>query len=357
MRLERSRTSLGLVRHVAGSAGATTGSAEVLATTNRIATLMARHRRPLTDALSLLAEATAARMGQRTFASPGVALSWAPRERITVTGAYAVRHQFAQSVRNDESLVGTIFPAELFIGAGASGVPVARGDQIVVSARVQPRAQLSLTAQGYRRRSRGLVLTAPGTGQPFTLDEFVTGTGASHGASIEAAMNGTRYAALATYGWQRTRVRHRDGRYAPHYAAAHRIDAGLVVFPTMTLSFRLGGTAITGRTSTPSQGPLEWESCNLLDLGCEFGGSPATRPGEAGAHELPSYVRIDVGARKHWHIRAGRRDVSLALFGTVTNILGRPNTLAYTFDDVTGEPQAIDMRPMAPLVVGLDWRF
>jgi hypothetical protein len=49
--------------------------------------------------------------------------------------------------------------------------------------------------------------------------------------------------------------------------------------------------------------------------------------------------------------------VSVALFGTVSNVLARPNTLAYLTDDATGKREAIDMRPLAPLVVGLDWRF
>jgi hypothetical protein len=53
----------------------------------------------------------------------------------------------------------------------------------------------------------------------------------------------------------------------------------------------------------------------------------------------------------------GRHDALVALFGTVTNVLGRPNVLTLANDPATGEPIAIGMRPFAPLVVGLDWRF
>jgi len=47
----------------------------------------------------------------------------------------------------------------------------------------------------------------------------------------------------------------------------------------------------------------------------------------------------------------------VGLFGTVTNVLDRRNVLTLARDQRTGDAAAIGMRPMAPLVVGLDWRF
>ncbi len=357
LRLERSHTVLALDRRSKDEPDKASGMRELLGATSRIATLFVRHERPLGYRFKLLADGTAARTGGATYLSPGVAVSWTPGDRFTIYGAYARRHQFAQSLRNDESLVRAIFPAEPFMGAGAPGIPVAHGDQLVLSASTLPRSYLRLTAQGYTRRSGGLVLAAATTDQPFTLGDLQTGSSVSRGASIEASVSGQRYAALASYGWQRTRVVHDAGRYAPHYAAAHRLDAGIIAFPATTFSLRVGVTGITGRTSTPAQGALEWESCNLLDLGCEFGGSPQTRPDEVGAAELPPYLRLDIGARKHWHVRALQRDFSLALFGTVTNVVGRANTLAYTIDNSTGQQRLLEMRPLAPLVVGVDWQF
>jgi hypothetical protein len=357
LRLERSRTVSTLDRRREEEPGNASGMRELLGASSRIATLFVRHERPLGNRFTLLTEGSAARTGGATYLSPGVAVNWMPGDRFKISGAYAARHQFAQSLRNDESLVRAIFPAEPFVGAGAPGIPVAHGDQIVLSASVLPRTYLRLTAQGYARRSGGLVLVAAATDQPFTLGDFQTGSSVSRGASIEASVSGQRYAALASYGWQHTRVEHDAGHYAPHYAAAHRLDAGIVAFPATTFSLRFGVTGITGRTSTPARGALEWESCNLLDLGCEFGGSPQTRPSDLGARGLPPYLRMDIGARKHWHIRARQRDLALTLFGTVTNVVGRANTLAYTIDNSTGQQRPIEMRPLAPLVVGLDWQF
>jgi hypothetical protein len=53
----------------------------------------------------------------------------------------------------------------------------------------------------------------------------------------------------------------------------------------------------------------------------------------------------------------GGRDSTLALFGTVTNILGRKNALVFARDPVSGQAFAVDMRPPSPLVIGLDLRF
>ncbi|MDH3223686.1 MAG: hypothetical protein OEO23_08215, partial [Gemmatimonadota bacterium] len=61
--------------------------------------------------------------------------------------------------------------------------------------------------------------------------------------------------------------------------------------------------------------------------------------------------------RKHWHVDIRGRDAYVAVFGTLTNVLGRPNVLTQVLDPETAQFRRIDMRPFSPLVVGLDWRF
>jgi len=104
-------------------------------------------------------------------------------------------------------------------------------------------------------------------------------------------------------------------------------------------------------------GAVEWEACNLRDRGCELGGSPRSDGTALGGARLPPYLRLDLGVRKHWHLEIGGRDAVIAVFGTVTNVLGRTNVLTYTGDPATGAGAAVDMRPLAPLVAGLDWTF
>jgi len=291
------------------------------------------------------------------YLSPRAGLRWRPASAWSISGGYARVHQFAQSLRNAESVVGGIFPADLYVGAGTPGVPVARSDQGIVAAEYRPTAGIRLAAQAYARAFDGLVLVAPHDADPFATRGFVVGSGAARGASFDVAANGARYGLIASYGVQHVRLRYGDTSYTPDHGATHAIDAGVIIYPSATFSVRLGGSGVLGRRTTAVGGPFEWEACNLLDRGCEFAGSPRDRPEPLGATSLPAYVRVDLGLRKHWHVRLGGRDGQIAVFGTVTNVFGRRNVLTVAADPVTGERSGVEMRPRAPLVVGIDWRF
>jgi hypothetical protein len=162
---------------------------------------------------------------------------------------------------------------------------------------------------------------------------------------------------IANYAWQDIRYQYGDSSYAPNYGAQHLIEAGIIAFPTASTAVHIGVYAALGRRTTAVPGGIEWESCNLLDQGCEFVGSPDYGNEPLGANELPAYVRVDLGLRQHWHVGVAGRDASIAVFGTVTNLLGRKNLLTYARDPITGELVGIELRPQGPLVVGVDWRF
>jgi hypothetical protein len=275
---------------------------------------------------------------------------------FVVSASYVRAHQFSQSLRNSESVVGNIFPAELYAGAGSHGVPVARNDREILALDYRPGSNLRLGAQGYLSQYQGVVLVAPRTAEPFAVDGFTTGSGTAPGISLDGAWQTSRYGLLASYSWQRVRLEYQDSTYHPSYGSSHDFELGGILFPSATSSIRLAVTGALGRRATGVTGDFEWEACNLLDRGCEFGGSPRSN-GELGADRLPGYLRVDLGARQHWHLRLAGRDVMLALYGTLTNLLGRSNVLTVATDPTTGRRTPIEMRPRSPLVLGLDWRF
>jgi hypothetical protein len=265
-------------------------------------------------------------------------------------------HQFAQSLRNPESVVGNIFPVDLYIGSGAAEVPVARSDQVIMAAEYEPSGGVRVSLEAYTRSTAGLLLVAPLASSPFTTGALTQGSGTSRGLSVEAGVSRTRFGVLAGYGVQRVRLEAPKSGYVPAFGTSHLIHGGLIVFPTATTSIRLGTSAAFGRRTTIASGGLEWEACNILDRGCEFAGSPSYNGGPLGTAVLPSYLRVDLGFRKHWHFQMAGRDGMVALFGTITNVLNRKNVLTY-IRDASGEQVPIEMLPLAPLVVGLDWRF
>jgi len=351
LRLEESRTSYRVQPDSAG------GPSWRLTAITPVATALARHSRMLNRQIEFkLGAALAAIRGEMRF-GPDAQLAWHPSKELTLSGSYARTHQFAQSLRNPESVVGNVFPVDIYLGAGASGVPVARCEQDVIAADFRPRRGLRFALQAYERRSDGLVLVAPRDGEPFATGPFAIGSGVSRGVSADAAVNATRYGIVARYGYQRVRLTYGDLSYTPENSAMHLLEGGVTAFPSATTSIRLGATAAMGRRTTAISDGFEWEAFNLLDKGSEFGGSPHYDGEQLGATALPAYLRVDLGLRKQWHVGVGANHATVALFATVTNILGRKNILTYARDPSTGELFGIEMRPRAPLVVGLDWGF
>ena len=322
-----------------------------------VVSLFAQHSRPVRADLQLTLGASLARAESRLHLAPQAQLRWSGGGRLAFTASYARTHQYAQSLRNPESIVGNIFPPELFLGAGAPGVPTARSDQFVMAAELRPAAGVRFGAEAYRRSSAGLLLAAPHEPGPFNTGAYETGSAQSSGVSIEGGVSSARYGFLASYGWQTVRLSYEGGAYVPDHGSTHLLQGGLIVFPSATTSIRLGATGALGRRTTMPGGTLEWEACNLLDHGCEFGGSPYYAGDPLGGTALPAYLRLDLGIRKHWHVRLGSRDARVAVFATITNLLARRNILTYVKNPSTGVRQPIEMRPLAPLVLGVDWQL
>jgi len=351
LRLERSRTAYRT------DSDSTAGPDASFEARTPVATLSAHHTRAIGSRVEAEIGAGLAVAEDGAYLAPRARCRCEVSEGLSVTGAYARTNQFAQSLRNAESVIGNVFPVDVFIGAGAPGVPVARGDQGVVALDWRPAPGVRLGVQAYERRSEGLLLVAPRAGGPFSTGAFVVGSSSARGLSVEFALGTSRLGLLASYGLQRVRLTHGDSAYVPDHGATHLLEGGITAFPTTTTSIRLGASAALGRRSTAIPGAFEWESCNLLDQGCELVGSPDYSGEPLGGTALPPYLRLDLGVRQHWHVQLGGRDASIGLFASATNLLWRTNVLTYARDPATGERVVIEMRPPSPLVVGMDWRF
>ncbi|HET9438541.1 MAG TPA: TonB-dependent receptor [Longimicrobiales bacterium] len=330
--------------------------AGTLESTERLPLLaaFADYRAQPSASLSWGAGAALTYAARQWYGTPRLFVRWQPLEAVTLSSAYARTQQFAQSLRNPESVVGNVFPADLFVAARGA-VPVAHGDQLALSIEYRPAPGARVTAMAHVREFADVVLVAPQTAGPFASSDFITGVGRAHGFSFDAAFQSATFGALAGYSWQHVRLRSADQNYVPEYGVTHVAEAGIVVFPVSTLSLKLGVSAAAGRSATPLLGVLEWESCNVLDQGCEFAGTPEHDTNALGQTRLPLYLRVDAGARKHWHLNIAGSQLSTALFATVTNVLGRRNALTYSQTD--SGAVLVGMRPRALLLVGMDWRL
>ena len=277
-------------------------------------------------------------------------------ESISVFAEYARTAQALQSLRNAESVVGRIFPPELYAGGEGTGIPVAVADYVAIGVVALPRAATRIELEAYSRTLDDLAILDPKDGQPFASATIRRGSGSVLGLAAGLAIGSARYAVTGSAGVERVELRAGGERWTPGYAAGRTARIGAIAFPTPTLSIRVGWIGQFGRRGSDAIGLLEWESCNLLDMGCEFAGTPEEL-GELGARKLPSYNRLDLSIRKHWHFVIGRREGSLEAFATGSNLLGRANVLTYVVDPATDDSAPIEMRPRAPLTLGFGWRF
>ncbi len=311
--------------------------------------------RQIGTAVGLRANVAVVAFRGRPYATSALRARWSISDRAGITGAYTRSHQFAQSVRNAESVVGNILPAELFVAAGVGGMPVASNEEVAFSADVVLRSGITANVSTYSRRMRGLVLVATVETAPFLRGPLTSGRARVSGASAELTMRRKHLLALARLGLQNVRYLSDTLSYVPGFGARFVFDGGVTVTPTSTTRLRLGLTAASGRRVTPAAGALEWESCNLKDRGCEFAGNPTSVPTLTGALRAPGYARVDIGIRQEVHIGIHDRAAEFAAFLTFSNVLNRFNVLTYTVSETGLTP--IGMRPASPLVVGLDWRF
>jgi hypothetical protein len=286
---------------------------------------------------------------------PHVQLLWPASDRLSLFARYTSSRQLAQSLRNGESIVGRLFPPELPVTTDQN-TRIARSRTAVAGFVGIPWNGGRWTGEAYVRSIDGLAVVAAGEGRPFATAGVPYGSAAIQGAAVELSTSAARYGILASYGVERVELRAAEATFSPGYAARQRARIGGVVHPTATLSVRLAWVGEFGRRGTDTIGVVEWESCNLLDEGCEFAGTPEAL-GALGARRLPGYHRLDLSIRKHWHVRLGSRDARLEAFVSGSNLLGRTNVLGYAVDPETGEGEPIEMRPASPVAAGVEWSF
>jgi len=311
---------------------------------------------PMGDRMSVGADVDLSRSRLGTGVSPAVRARFDVTPSLQLAADASIRRQDRQSLRNEESMLGTVFPVDLFVTAGADGVPVGHARDVRLQAVLRPAAGLRVGLGAHARGLESIVFVAPETGGLYSEGGFEVGSARVRGLTVDVAGSGSRVGLLGSYVYERVEHRLATGTYRPSYAPLHRAQLGVVAHPTASLSVRLANVGVWGRHSTTLTTPVEWEACNLADGGCEIAGLPLH--GSALGEGRPGpYLRTDLGVRKHWHVVTRGRDSTLTLYGTLSNLFGRPNVLNWVTDPDSGAVSSVDMLPRTPLVLGLEWAF
>jgi hypothetical protein len=320
-----------------------------------VLTVHAEHERRLGSRAELTAGARVLAIGGVGFAGePRVALRVRAGAASSVTVGVARTHQLVQSLANPESPFRGVAGVELHAIAGGR-VPLASAGQLTVAASTRPVEGLEITLDAYARRLRGLVLVAPAESRPFAVDSFATGSGRVVGAVL--GFEATRGVLLATgsLGSMRGSYLGATGQPNSSRTASRWLDAGVVVRQSERTAWRAAVVAHDGRSAMAFQGPFEWESCNVIDGGCELSGAP-DRATDSRAVRLPAYVRVDLGLRRSWRVRLLGTPATLDTHLTVGNVLDRRNAWAVITDETGLRRTTAAMRPASVVSAGVSWR-
>ncbi|HET6362099.1 MAG TPA: carboxypeptidase-like regulatory domain-containing protein, partial [Gemmatimonadota bacterium] len=98
---------------------------------------------------------------------PRVGIRARVAESVSIFAEYARTAQTVQSLRNAESVVGRIFPPELYAGGEDTGIPVAVAHYVAVGMVALPRAGTRVELEAYARSLDDLAMLDPEDGQPF----------------------------------------------------------------------------------------------------------------------------------------------------------------------------------------------
>ena len=271
--------------------------------------------------------------------------------RVALSGGYARMHQYSQSLRNEESLLGTILGPDLLIAAGSGGVPVARSDEISagLAAMVGEHARFRLDL--YARAMSGLALVAPVTAAPFATTTFVRGRGRANGAAASLQWTGHRTDLVGSYGLAVVDRAPAGGAYEVGFAPMHAATIAASYRPGKRTQLRTMLGVTSQRVTTAVSDAVDWDTRDPVTGAREIAGTPNSAAGPLNSERLPMYLRLDAGVRHTIPVFNG----GITTFASVNNVLSRRNVTGYAIGE-SAPPRSLPMLPLS-LVFGVAWRF
>jgi hypothetical protein len=263
-------------------------------------------------------------------------------------------HQYVQSLRNEESLLGLLVAPDQFVASDGTSVPVAASDELTAAATLAPDVHTRLRVDAYTRRMRGLTLVAPSTAEPFATDRFDVGDGEAWGAGVSAERRLDRLTLQGSYALGTVTRRAGDGRYHPAFAPGQSASVAVAARLGARTTVRSALWAALGRHTTLLGDPLGWDTREPFSGTQELSGTPAHAAGPLDAATLPGFLRLDVGVRRTLAVWRGRG--TLTGRASVNDVLGRENVVGYAL-----APDAVTLRGLGmmrpSLLLGLDWGY
>ena len=300
--------------------------------------------------------------GERgTAVMPRLGASWAATPRLTLSAAAGRSAQVMHSLIDAERVGASVMAYD----ALAAGDQLTVSDDVVLGAAwTDGGTQLRIDA--YTRRVDGLPLPPPHKNLFRNLlvspDSFTAGSAEARGVEVLGTHRRGSMGIQLAYSLAFAQRRLDSLAWTPRFERRHSLDL------SAWTGWGRGGQLSTrlviasGQPYTPVVGTTRrWQYEPAMGT---LVGPEVEEPvlGDYNAARLPAYLRLDVGARREYHRRWRGRDVVLAPYLQVANILNRPNVL-FAQPERNYETSELGARifygPQFPVLptLGIEWRF
>jgi hypothetical protein len=287
---------------------------------------------------------------------PRVSVHYRPTTEVTLAAGYARVHQYAQSLRNEESVLQAAYGFDPLVSAADPRVPVGRSDQVTASARFDLTEGLRLELDGYARRLEGLVLVAPATVHPFAIDSLEQGTGTAKGVGAALIYRGSKTDIDVIGDWASATRRTDELTYHPTFERKQSVAAAVARRVGWSTTLRAAFRAAAGRPTSGLQSGFQFEPFDPLTGEVEVGGTPIRRDGELNREKLPAYARLDLGVRRAWRPSLLGLEGEIVTWLDVLNVLGRRNVVALAEQPDVGGWNALRLSDTS-VTFGASWHF
>lgn len=300
--------------------------------------------------------------GERgTAVMPRLGATWALTPRLTLSAAAGRSAQLMHSLLDAERVGSSVMAYD----ALAAGDALTVSDDVVLGA-AWADGGTQLRVDAYTRRVSGLPLPPPHKhlfrDMLVAPERFAPGSATARGVEVLGTHRRGSTGVQLAYSLAFAERRLDTASWTPRFARRHSLDLSAWTGwgNGGQLSMRVMGAS--GQPYTPVVGATRrWHHDPATG---ELVGSGIQEPviGEYNAATLPAYFRVDVGARREYHRRWRGRDVTLAPYLQVVNILNRPNVL-FAVPEQSFETAElgtrIDYGPQFPVLptLGIEWRF
>lgn len=332
------------------------GSLMALDSRPRVTSAFLEHSRALGDrTLLTIGERVVSVNGKGILLEPRLAATFKAKSGVTLSGAFARTHQYAQSLYNEESVVDFMASLEVPVLAGTGVVPIASSNSVSGLLALPMGSNGLVTISGFARSFTSLVLTAPSATAPFSTESFATGDGSAYGGRIGVREQVGRLSLEGAYSISAVLREEAERSYRPAFAPSHNIlvAAGYQIGQGTLL--RASGSFAALRRTSPIVGSVAWEWQDALTSQREVTGSPQYSAATFGAGRLPPYLRIDLGIRQEVLWR-GPLANKATLFANIDNLLGRRNALGLSREAAGSPTRWLPMLPRS-LTFGVALHF